>query len=74
MKTLLAGGAGYIGSHTAIALVESGHEIVIADNFSNSNPLVIDRLEDICNRKIKHYKIDIANQAELKKVCEKEGF
>ena len=59
MKTLLTGGAGYIGSHTALALVQSGHDIVIVDNFSNSSHLVIDRLEEICETTIKYYQVDI---------------
>ena len=70
MKILLTGGAGYIGTHTAVALIESGHEIVIADNFSNSSHLVIERLEDISKIKIKHYQVDIADQSKLKKICE----
>jgi UDP-glucose 4-epimerase len=51
MKILLTGGAGYIGSHTCIALRESGFEPVILDNFANSNPLVLDRLERICGKR-----------------------
>ena len=74
MKTLLTGGAGYIGSHTALALVQSGHDIVIADNFSNSSHLVIDRLEEICETTIKYYQVDIANQTELRNICQKEEF
>ena len=74
MKTLLTGGAGYIGSHTALALVQSGHDIVIADNFSNSSHLVIDRLEEICETTIKYYQVDIANQTELRNICQKEKF
>ena len=43
MAVLVAGGAGYIGSHTAIELLESGYEVVIVDNLSNSNSIVVDR-------------------------------
>ena len=43
-KILLTGGAGYIGSHTYVALIEAGFEVVILDNFSNSNPSVLIRL------------------------------
>ena len=42
---LLAGGAGYIGSHTAVELLESGYDVIIADNYSNSCPEVINRVE-----------------------------
>ena len=47
MKVLLTGGAGYIGSHTAVEMIEAGYEVVIADNFDNSSPKVIDRIETI---------------------------
>ena len=40
MKVLVSGGAGYIGSHTVVRLVEAGHDVVIVDNFSNSVPAV----------------------------------
>ncbi|SHI52548.1 UDP-galactose 4-epimerase [Malonomonas rubra DSM 5091] len=53
MKTvLLTGGAGYIGSHTAIELISSGYQVVIADNFCNSSPVVLDRLEEITGQPI----------------------
>lgn len=61
MKILLTGGAGFIGSHTAIELMESGHEIVIADNFSNANPAVVSRLEKISGKSIKVYNIDVCD-------------
>ena len=47
MKILLTGGAGYIGSHTAIALIEAGFEPVVLDNFANSHPVVMERLAHI---------------------------
>ena len=47
MKVLLAGGAGYIGSHTCVELIEAGHSVVVADNFSNSCPQAIKRVEEI---------------------------
>ena len=52
MKVLLAGGAGYIGSHTAISLIQNGHDIVIVDNLYNSSVEVIKRLETICSQQI----------------------
>ena len=45
MKILVSGGAGYIGSHTVVQLVDAGHDVVIVDNFSNSHPTVLGRLE-----------------------------
>lgn len=47
MRVLVSGGAGYIGSHTVIALVEAGHDVVVVDDFSNSKPAVIARLEGL---------------------------
>lgn len=52
MTVLVSGGAGYIGSHTVLKLLESGREVVIADNFSNSNESVIQRLEQLSGRSI----------------------
>lgn len=67
MKTLLTGGAGYIGSHTAIELLEHGHEVVILDNFSNSHPEAIRRVERITGRSVVVIKGDVRDQALLEK-------
>jgi UDP-glucose 4-epimerase len=50
MAILVTGGAGYIGSHTCVQLLEAGYEIVILDNFSNSKPMVIKRIKEITGR------------------------
>ena len=50
MKILLTGGAGYIGSHTAIEIAKLGHDIVIADNFSNSKPEAVNRVKTIIGK------------------------
>ena len=50
MKILLTGGAGYIGSHTALAVLAAGHEPLLLDDFSNSSPDVVDRLSDLAGR------------------------
>ena len=56
MKTiLLAGGAGYIGSHTAVELLNSGYEVVVVDNLSNSCKESIKRVEQITNKKVTFY-------------------
>lgn len=68
MKILLTGGAGYIGSHTAVELAASGYEVVIADNFSNSSPKVLDRLETITGKRFPLYNIDVADKTALAKV------
>ena len=49
---LLAGGAGYIGSHTAVELLNAGYEVVVADNFSNSSPEAIRRVEKITGKQL----------------------
>ena len=74
MKILLTGGAGYIGSHTAVELVEAGYDIVIGDNFSNSKPDVIYRLKTILNKEIKLYEIDFTDYDAVDKMFEKENF
>ena len=68
MNILLAGGAGYIGSHTTVALMTSGHNVIIADNFSNSSSKVIHRVEKITGQSIKLYELDIKDKDELRKV------
>ena len=50
MKVLLTGGAGYIGSHTAIEMTEAGHDVVVVDNFSNSSPKSMQRVEEILGK------------------------
>lgn len=68
MAILLPGGAGYIGSHTAIELLEEGKEIVIIDNFSNSNPKVLEAIRKITKRDFKFYEIDYRDREKLEKV------
>lgn len=68
MTILITGGAGYIGSHTAVELIDSGYDVIIVDNYSNSNPNVITKLEKITNQKIKNYNFDICNKSELENV------
>ncbi|MBP1575686.1 MAG: UDP-glucose 4-epimerase GalE [Oscillospiraceae bacterium] len=70
MKILLTGGAGYIGSHTAVELSSMGYDVVIADNFSNSNPIVLEKLEKITGKCFPLYKIDVADKAALRRVFE----
>ena len=65
MKVLLTGGAGYIGSHTAVELIDAGHEVVIADNLSNSSEKVLERLKTITGKEIKFYKVDVADDIAL---------
>ena len=68
MKVLLTGGAGYIGSHTCVELLEQGYEAVIADNFSNSKPEVINRIKKITDKDVSVYPIDVADKDALSKL------
>lgn len=74
MKVLLTGGAGFIGSHTCIELVEAGYDVVIADDFSNSKPAVLERLKELTGKEIKFYNIDIADSAKVDDMFAKENF
>ncbi len=65
---LLAGGAGYIGSHTAVELLEAGYDVVVADNYSNSCPESIKRVEEITGKSVKAYEVDIRDKAKLETV------
>ena len=68
MKVLLTGGAGFIGSHTAVGLLEKGHEVVIADNFVNSKPEAVNRIKKITGKDVKLYAIDVADREKLETV------
>ena len=68
MAILLPGGAGYIGSHTAVELLNAGKEIIIIDNFSNSKPEVLDKIKQITGKDFKFYEMDYSNKDELNKV------
>ena len=65
MSVLVTGGAGYIGSHTVIQLLKDNRDVIIVDNFSNSNPIVLDRIKGITNKDFKFYEIDTTNQEDL---------
>ena len=69
MKTiLLAGGAGYIGSHTAVELLNAGFQVVVADNYSNSCPEAVKRVEEIIGKSVKLYEVDIKDSKKLETV------
>lgn len=74
MKTLLTGGAGYIGTHTAIELIRNGHEVVVFDNFSNSHPEAIRRVEAITGACIAVVQGDVRDQAQLEQVIQTHGI
>lgn len=72
-KILVTGGAGFIGSHTVVSLVESGFEPIIVDDFSNSKRSVLDGLAAICGRRIDCHELDCADRAGLDRVFREEG-
>lgn len=63
MSVFVTGGAGYIGSHTCVELLHAGYDIVVADDLSNSNPLVLSRIQRITGRDFPFYKIDVGSPA-----------
>lgn len=74
MKVLLTGGAGYIGSHTAVEMLNAGYDVVIADNFDNSSPKVIDRIEKITGKRPSLYELDVADRAAVDAMFAAEDF
>lgn len=74
MKILLTGGAGYIGSHTAIELIEKGHQVVIADDLSNSKAVVLDKIHEISGVRPAFYQIDVADKDKLSELFSKESI
>ena len=72
MAILVTGGAGYIGSHTVIELIENGYEVVIVDNLCNSKIKVLDRIEMISGVRVKFYEIDCCDKEKMRVIFENE--
>lgn len=70
MSILVTGGAGYIGSHTSVELLNAGYKIIIVDNFANSKPEVLKRIKEISGKSIRFYEVDILDKKALNKVFE----
>ena len=68
MKILVTGGAGYIGSHTCVELLNAGHEVVIVDNLYNSSQKAVDRVEQITGKKTVFYEADICDRERLNEI------
>ncbi|HGR8601834.1 TPA: UDP-glucose 4-epimerase GalE [Streptococcus pneumoniae] len=74
MAILVTGGAGYIGSHTVVELLNLGKEVIIVDNLSNSSILVLDRIEAITGIRPVFYELDVCDKQALRKVFEQESI
>ena len=74
MKILVTGGAGYIGSHTQVVLLEAGHEVVCMDNLSNSSPKAQKRVEALTGKKVPFYAADVRDRAALERVFSEHRF
>jgi len=74
MKVLVTGGAGYIGSHTCVELLEQGMDVVVIDNLVNSNPKALERVEQITGKKLSFYAEDVRNRAVLDEIFEKHSI
>lgn len=68
MSILVTGGAGFIGSHTVVELLEKGEDIVIVDNFVNSKPEVLEKIKKITEKDFKFYEVDLLDKENLEKV------
>ena len=72
MSILVTGGAGFIGSHTVVELMNAGYDVVVVDNLVNASEKSIERVEQIVGKKVKFYKVDIADRDGLNEVFDKE--
>lgn len=74
MAILVTGGAGYIGSHTVVELLDEGYDVVVCDNLSNSCKISLDRVEQITGKKVKFYLADIRDRAAMTEIFEREAI
>lgn len=74
MNILVTGGAGYIGSHTCLELLNANHEVIVVDNLDNSKEEAVRRVEKITGRKLSFYKLDLLNKSDLEEVFEKHAI
>ena len=74
MKVLVTGGAGYIGSHTCVELLEKGMEVVVVDNLVNANAKSLERVQQIAGKDLSFYQVDVRDRNELDKIFTKHDI
>ena len=74
MAILITGGAGYIGSHTMVELLEAGRELVVVDNYMNSKPESLNRVRQITGKDFKFYEVDLLDYEALDRVFEENDI
>ncbi|MBG6216514.1 UDP-glucose 4-epimerase [Arthrobacter sp. CAN_A6] len=72
MKILVTGGSGYIGSHTSLALLEAGHDVVVVDNLTNSTKTSLERVEELAGRRLAFHQVDLLDEKGMGAVFEQE--
>ena len=72
MRILVTGGAGYIGSHTCLELLNQGHEVVVADNLCNSCEEALNRVKELTGKDLTFYKVDMLDKEGLDQMFDKE--
>ena len=72
MAILVAGGAGYIGSHTCVELLKEGYEVVVVDNLYNSSKVALDRVEQITGKKVTFYEADLLDKEAIEKIFQEQ--
>lgn len=74
MHILVTGGAGFIGSHTVVELLNQDHEVTIVDNFYNSSPKVLDAIKEITQKQFRFHLVDVSNQEQIIELFENNEF
>ena len=74
MRILVTGGAGYIGSHTCVELLNAGYDVVVVDNLYNASEKALERVEEITGKKVVFYNADIRDKEAMNDIFDKEIY
>ncbi|MGN1020696.1 MAG: SDR family NAD(P)-dependent oxidoreductase, partial [Aristaeellaceae bacterium] len=74
MNILCTGGAGFIGTHTCVELMAAGHNVVVVDNYVNSQPEALRRVEEIAGRPVKAYEADVCDKDAMNRIFDENSF